>query len=79
MSTRSCEVYDAIHESVLRAIGRGVEATFGEIARGVQNDYGRVTHRSVSRHLADAVAAGELKRVGIPGHFLYSRAPALRW
>ena len=67
----------AIAESIMRYLGRGIEATLGEIVRYVRNDYGHVSERSVSRYLAALTRHGAVARTGSPTAYMYARAPKL--
>lgn len=63
-----------IAESIMRCLGRGIEAELGDIHRYVSNDYGRVTTRTINRYLAMLICGGLVTRCGVRGHYTYQRA-----
>lgn len=60
----------ALADSILRALGRGIELRAGEITNHVRNDYGSVSYRNVLRYLSAMARRGDVVR----GDGVYRRA-----
>ena len=72
-ASSACEQREAIEESILAMTSPGIAYMLGDIASMVIGDYGTLTYRTVSRHLARLVTQGVFTRTGDPRHYKYER------